>query len=167
MAFNQVMDMYNTCSRVVFGVQAASEDMDNLNLGSYKDPDRNVHSFFYKEDGSDPAVTRNQLVKIYEAYYKDNPLSMYWRTKIDQFENTFRVDFFTLLSYIYLYVSDNGKDEKLIQTTSGACTILTRDPEDPAVKEEYYNQALQKVSSERPASSYMEDIMEAAPKNVY
>ena len=132
MAFNKIKSEYNAIHQIVFGVEGREDATETLDLGSWKDSERNLHEFFYKDSsGDDGKSVKNTLISIYEIFCSDEQKIMrFWHDKIEMFEQENRIDFFTLLSFLYLlesektFLTPNMKDEAKVKCTIEACTVL-------------------------------------------
>lgn len=97
-------------------------DANNLlEINAHKDKEGRPHLFVYKMDCEHKlSQWRVHLEKIYYGFSNDKD----WIGKIDDFERIYHIDFFMLVSFIYMMIPDTAQDKDILATVKVASTIL-------------------------------------------
>lgn len=73
-----------------------------IDVGSWKDEENNIHTFVYSLTDGDVGQIKFHLGKIYGTFVSDEMTKNFWKELIDNFEVKHDIDFFMLISFIYM-----------------------------------------------------------------
>lgn len=111
-------DVEKMCALCNFDIRDAT---NLLEINAHKDKEGRPHLFVYKTDCEHKlSQWRVRLEKIYYSFLVDTD----WVSRIDKFERVYHIDFFMLVSFMYMMVPDTAQDKDITTTVKIASTLL-------------------------------------------
>lgn len=77
-------------------------DLTKIEIASYKDAEGNLHPFIYDVNDEELTHLKIHLDRLYRVFIDDKFTSNLWSKLISNFENVFDIEFFELISYVYM-----------------------------------------------------------------